>query len=963
MREEHAREIGFKGKVVKLKVSTLGGNVVEKASTLYDCHIRDEAGVLHSFTAYGLEKVVGEIENSLNMDMLRELFPSLSEPELMKLIRMKNVDFLMGLSHPSWHPEKAERARTVEGDLWVFRSRFGTCVAGSHPDLKDKRDVIGSVHSVLHVYKAEVLESEIHDFEFCPKRSSELCAVGVLKMSEANYFEYENLGTKVDPKCSKCPAPGSKYGFQEQRELDLICENLEYDPNKKRWETEYPWKVPRSTLPKNDAIALQSLISVEKSLKKNPEWAGLYCEQVQEMKDRGVVVVLESKDLEWKGDYYYLPHLAVKQPKKASTPVRLCFDASRRQGGFPSLNDCLFKGPDSYVANLLTVLVGFRSKEVRMVADIKKFHNRIFLKEKDIHMQRFLWRDMKVEEEPKVDAVVVNNIGVKSANCVATCAKDKTADMYKDRFPKACEVLVDQTYIDDILSSEDSEDQAKTRADEIEEILREGGMNTKGWTFSGEKKDLKELGSLKDEELETGERVLGVFWEPGRDVFKFSINFKPGPANITRRIVLSQVARIYDPCGWLTPFLLKAKILLRETWEDRNGKALGWDELLPEENMVGWREFEEEAKELQGVEFSRSLRPEKETVGEAQLIMFSDGSRGAFGAVAYIRWEFKEGGFWSRLIMSKGKLGPKRMLTIPRMELNGALVSSRISKFLKGSTKLKIGEVKHFVDSSTVLGYINKDLRQFQVYEGVRVAEIQSEGEFEGGRLKGWGWVPGQENQSYWVTKPRKPGDLKSNDFWGKGPKWLEDNEETWPVRYSFKTEKLEGEIEIQNVHLVQEVSEDGFVQMERLIKNCSSWKRLVRTTARLFRLVRLRSEPADPPTKALCKDEISSTTNFVIKYVQKTMVKDLEESTYKEGETNKPKGKFRRLAPVKDDTGVWRVGSRLVEFVPFTEDFALPVLRLLPYDHKVSRLIMRECHEFGHTGQDRTLARFRAMG
>ena len=519
--------MGFKGKRVKMKVSTLEGNIVDRHSTLYNCHIRDMEGELYSFTAYSLEKVVGDVDNILDMSMLKSFFPSLSEQELSKLIRMRKVDFLLGLSHPSWHPEKAEKGKIDEGDLWIYRSRFGSCVAGKHPELEDKREMSSSVISVLHVYRAEVLNKETHDLEFCPERfdimtekKTDMClAVGALKMSEENFFEYENLGVRIEPmcggcKCSKCPAPGSKYGFQEQKELDIIRDNLEYDPDRKRWVTEYPWKVPRNTLPRNEVIALQSLMAVERNLKRKPEWAKVYCQQVQDMKDRGSVVVLDTEDLKWEGDHYYLPHLAVNQPKKESTPVRLCFDASRRQGGFPSLNDCLYKGPDNFITNLLSVLIGFRSKEVGMVADIRKFHNRIFLAEKDVHMQRFLWRDLNENEEPRVHAVVVNNMGVKSANCIATSAKDKTADMFVDKYPEACEVLKDQTYVDDVLSSENDVAEARTRAGEIEEILRAGGMDTKGWTFSGDKKDPKEMGSVKDMEAEGGERILGVFWVP-----------------------------------------------------------------------------------------------------------------------------------------------------------------------------------------------------------------------------------------------------------------------------------------------------------------------------------------------------------------------------------------------------------------------------------------------------------------
>ena len=61
--------------------------------------------------------------------------------------------------------------------------------------------------------------------------------------------------------------------------------------------------------------------------------------------------------------------------------------------------------------------------------------------------------------------------------------------------------------------------------------------------------------------------------------------------------------------------------------------------------------------------------------------------------------------------------------------------------------------------------------------------------------------------------------------------------------------------------------------------------------------------------------------------------------------------GRYRKLAPTCDADGVWRVGSRLKSFVPFTEDKKMPVL--LPQEHRATLLIMREAHQFSHAGQD----------
>ena len=116
------------------------------------------------------------------------------------------------------------------------------------------------------------------------------------------FFQSESLGTVVEPKCgeckgTKCPIPGSRYSFKEQKEYDLIQKNLFYDEQSKRWFTEYPWLCERSVLPKNEKIALQSLITIERNLLRNPEMA--YCNQIQDMIERGTAALLHQHCISW----------------------------------------------------------------------------------------------------------------------------------------------------------------------------------------------------------------------------------------------------------------------------------------------------------------------------------------------------------------------------------------------------------------------------------------------------------------------------------------------------------------------------------------------------------------------------------------------------------------------------------------------------------------------------------------
>ena len=156
-------------------------------------------------------------------------------------------------------------------------------------------------------------------------------------------------------KCSKCPVPGSTYSFKEQTEFDVILKNLFRKKGENRWYTSYPWRCARRVLLKNDKAAMQNLLSLERNLAKYKELAEDFSRQIDDMVNRGVAVILSREALdEWKGDYYYLPMVGVKGKKKW---LRVCFDASRKQCGCPSLNDCLMKGPDRFLINLLSVII------------------------------------------------------------------------------------------------------------------------------------------------------------------------------------------------------------------------------------------------------------------------------------------------------------------------------------------------------------------------------------------------------------------------------------------------------------------------------------------------------------------------------------------------------------------------------------------------------------------------------
>ena len=145
-----------------------------------------------------------------------------------------------------------------------------------------------------------------------------------------------------------------------------------------------------------------------------------------------------------------------------------------------------------------------------------------------------------------------------------------------------------------------------------------------------------------DDEAPQCSRVLGVVWNSERDVVKFIpvLNFSPKrkgvytkvdltvadvpqsiPLQLTRRMVLEQTMKLFDPFGFLSPFSLLAKSLLRETWVGK----LGWDDPLSEQLRNKWVAFFVQLFQVANLEFDRCLKP-AHAVGLPSLVILSDGS-------------------------------------------------------------------------------------------------------------------------------------------------------------------------------------------------------------------------------------------------------------------------------------------------------------------------------------------------
>ena len=126
------------------------------------------------------------------------------------------------------------------------------------------------------------------------------------------------------------------------------------------------------------------------------------------------------------------------------------------------------------------------------------------------------------------------------------------------------------------------------------------------------------------------QRALGIAWETVKDIFTFTVQLADSTA--TKRGILKTTSTVFDPLGFLTAFLLIAKLILQALW--MQGKD--WDDAVDDDIQKRWQKWLEGARKLSQVKLSRCYLQDDRSVSEIQLHIFCDASELAYGCVAYL---------------------------------------------------------------------------------------------------------------------------------------------------------------------------------------------------------------------------------------------------------------------------------------------------------------------------------------
>lgn len=326
---------------------------------------------------------------------------------------------------------------------------------------------------------------------------------------------------------------------------------------------------------------------MERKFERDPRFGELYRTFIQEYEDLHMEMIPASNASA--PQVCYLPHHGVLRETSTTTKLRVVFNGSQRTHSDESLNSHILVGANLLPA-LADVLLRWRWYRYAFVADIEKMYRRILVHPDDRDYQRILWRPSAAREirEYRLNTVTY---GLACAPFLAIRTLQQLADDEELRLPRGAVALRRDCYVDDIVTGAHTLSDAIAIQTELRSLCMAGGFLLRKWA-ANENEILTDipldhrLSKTSCEWKYESHSTLGLRWHLLEDSFAFVIH----PRTIveyTKRRVLAETARLFDPLGWLAPVVIRAKIWIQSAWL----RQLEWDEPLPEKDHQNWQRF------------------------------------------------------------------------------------------------------------------------------------------------------------------------------------------------------------------------------------------------------------------------------------------------------------------------------------------------------------------------------------
>ncbi|XP_066590852.1 uncharacterized protein [Prorops nasuta] len=716
-------------------------------------------------------------------------------------------------------------------------------------------------------------------------------------------------------------APSSRESPDNQ-----YCEKLFRDSHKRDEEGRYEVRLPlKEGIPsvglESRHLALQSLRNIHKRLNRDSRLAEAYKDFMKMYLELGHMERIPSSDIP-NPTSWYLPHHPVVQFSNEHCKIRVVFDASRRVCNEHSLNQYLYQGP-SLQSELPLILLQWREYRFVFTADIIKMFRQIRVHKLDQDYQRIVWADSS-EEEPVDYRLTTVTYGTACAPYLAIRTLQQLAISERQAFPFGSNCLFNNCYVDDIFAGAYRlEDAIKIRK-ELCALLKLAGIDLDKWASnhldlippSYKQNHVNKLIS-NDDAIKT----LGILWSQQLDSFSFNVSHNANENNvITMRTIMSGIARLFDPLGWLAPVTVLSKILLQDLWILK----CPLDDPLPHDMRNRWIKYCSSLGALTDLKIGRWLG----ITPSAQLELhgFCDASQRAYGAAVYLRVN-DNNHIKVHLLIAKTKVSPIKTVSIPNLELNGAVLLVRLINYIKQLKIFNNASITAWCDSQVVLAWLRKHPCTWKVYVANRVSFVQTE-------LPSaeWRHVGSKSNPADLASRGVSPPDLMGSKLWWNGPEWLLTHRSQWPYQ----------PLQVHSVAIVHKTKENEF------LTRFSTLTRLIRVLAyclRPFRNRRLKKNQLAPNMSFLTASELLEARYCAIRMAQSAAFsKEMHILTKSPDSHSTLQNKaLSRLYPfVSQSDGLLRVGGRLA-YSNLMKDAKHPPI--LPKDSSLSKLYVKHAH------------------
>ncbi|GFW55447.1 integrase catalytic domain-containing protein [Trichonephila clavipes] len=146
-----------------------------------------------------------------------------------------------------------------------------------------------------------------------------------------------------------------------------------------------------------------------------------------------------------------------------------------------------------------------------------------------------------------------------------------------------------------------------------------------------------------------------------------------------------------------------AKIFMQRLWL----LELGWSDELPFKEEKEWRRFIDSLEFMNNIAIDRCIVIHR--AESIELHAFSDASEKAYGSSIYLKSMSALGEVKVCLVTIKSQVSPLKQISIPRLELCGAVLAAKLMKKVKEALNLHFTAVHFWSDLTIVISWIHRE--------------------------------------------------------------------------------------------------------------------------------------------------------------------------------------------------------------------------------------------------------------